>query len=236
MGQIARKMCVSKHTVLVWCRRAQDVILEKLVRTVPLAVLDHQNVLRDILEYLEHLSLGAATHLLLALNPLLKMNMALKDALMIILRKMLFSRNMAKAKRNSGEEYVSVKTGRRVESRQIGTPCRDGCFDKATLPVIRALFSDFWAMANYDAQTAYIQKLVHKYPVVRMRQQDFFDIGVLKKHVVNRRSNNESASFIEARMFVFTQSYKEGYYIRMAYSDAPLIPVRLMPEYYSEPR
>ncbi|KAG0726255.1 hypothetical protein GWK47_036985 [Chionoecetes opilio] len=62
-----------------------------------------------------------------------------------------------------------------------------------------------------------------------MRQQDFFDMGVLKKHVVNRRSNNESASFIEARMFVFSQSYKEGYYIRMAYSDAPLIPVRLMP-------
>lgn len=69
-----------------------SVILEKLVRAVPLSLLDHNGVLRGVLEYLEHLSLDAATHLLLALNPLLKMNMALKDALMVILRKMLFSR------------------------------------------------------------------------------------------------------------------------------------------------
>ena len=69
-----------------------SVILEKLVRAVPMTLLDHHSVLRDTLEYLEHLSLGAASHLLLALNPLLKMNMALKDALMIILKKMLFSR------------------------------------------------------------------------------------------------------------------------------------------------
>ncbi|KAK8401175.1 hypothetical protein O3P69_002739 [Scylla paramamosain] len=70
------------------------VILEKLVRAVPLTVLNHHDVLRETLEYLEHLPLGAATHLLLALNPLLKMNIALKDSLMIILRKMLFSRKI----------------------------------------------------------------------------------------------------------------------------------------------
>lgn len=70
------------------------VILEKLARAMPLAVLNHQDVLRETLDYLEHLPLGAATHLLLALNPLLKMNMALKDSLMITLRKMLFSRKI----------------------------------------------------------------------------------------------------------------------------------------------
>lgn len=71
-----------------WC----TVILAKLARVVPLALLEHHDVLRKALECMDPLSLGTATHLLLALNPLLKMNMTLKDALMIILRKMLFSR------------------------------------------------------------------------------------------------------------------------------------------------
>ena len=57
-----------------------------------------------------------------------------------------WARNIAKAKRNSGKEYLSVKTGRIVAGRQIGTPCRDECFDKVTLPVIRLLFNDFWAI------------------------------------------------------------------------------------------
>lgn len=69
-----------------------SVILEKLVRVVPLALLEQHDVLRKALECMDPLSLGTATHLLVALNPLLKMNMALKDSLMIILRKMLFSR------------------------------------------------------------------------------------------------------------------------------------------------
>ncbi|XP_045122820.1 Fanconi anemia group I protein-like isoform X2 [Portunus trituberculatus] len=70
------------------------VILEKLVRAVPMAVLNHQDVLCETLNYLEHLPLGAATHLLLALNPLLKINMALKDSLIILLKKMLISRKI----------------------------------------------------------------------------------------------------------------------------------------------
>ena len=80
-----------------------------------------------------------------------------------------WARNIAKVRRNSGKEYVSVKTGRLVEGRQIGTPCGDGCFHKVTMPVIRKLFTDFWAIGNYDAQTAYIQKLVYKVPVKRHR-------------------------------------------------------------------
>ncbi|KAK3895105.1 hypothetical protein Pcinc_001200 [Petrolisthes cinctipes] len=71
--------------------------------------------------------------------------------------------------KNSGKEYVSVKSRRRVRSRQIGAACRDGCFDLVTVPVIKTLFSNFWAIASYDAQTAYIQKLVHKVNVKRRR-------------------------------------------------------------------
>lgn len=69
-------------------------ILEKLVRMVPWALIDHQDVLRKALECMEPLSLGTATHLLLSLNQLLRMSMTLKDALMMILKKMLFSRKV----------------------------------------------------------------------------------------------------------------------------------------------
>ncbi|KAK3893680.1 hypothetical protein Pcinc_002508 [Petrolisthes cinctipes] len=62
-----------------------------------------------------------------------------------------------------------------------------------------------------------------------MRQQDFLNIDVLKRYIVNRKPKSESVSFIEARVFVFDDAYKEGYFIRMDYSDAPLNPVRLMP-------
>lgn len=48
-------------------------------------------------------------------------------------------RNVAKAKRNSRKEYLSVKTGTLTAGKHIGTPCRDGYFDKVTLPVIRVL-------------------------------------------------------------------------------------------------
>ncbi|XP_045594082.2 Fanconi anemia group I protein [Procambarus clarkii] len=69
-------------------------ILGKLAKSLPLVLLDHLNVIREPLEYSEFLSIGAATHFLHALLPLLKMSMTLKDTLMITLRKMLFSKKV----------------------------------------------------------------------------------------------------------------------------------------------
>ncbi|XP_063609803.1 Fanconi anemia group I protein-like [Penaeus indicus] len=69
-------------------------ILGKLAKVSPLVMLEHLNLIRELLEYLVFLPLPVATHLLHALLPLLKMSMTLKDALMIILRKMLFSKQV----------------------------------------------------------------------------------------------------------------------------------------------
>ncbi|KAG7173775.1 Fanconi anemia group I protein-like [Homarus americanus] len=69
-------------------------ILGKLAKMLPLVLLDHLNVIREPLEFSESLSLRAATHFLSAILPLLKMSMSLKDALMITLRKMLFSKKV----------------------------------------------------------------------------------------------------------------------------------------------
>ncbi|XP_071547924.1 Fanconi anemia group I protein [Panulirus ornatus] len=69
-------------------------ILGHLAKSLPLLLMEHLNVIREPLEYLEFLSLPDATHFLHALLPLLKMSMTLKDALMITLRKMLFSKKV----------------------------------------------------------------------------------------------------------------------------------------------
>ncbi|XP_047473647.1 Fanconi anemia group I protein-like [Penaeus chinensis] len=69
-------------------------ILGKLAKVSPLVMLEHLNLIRELLEYLVFLPLPVATHLLHALLPLLKMSMTLKDALMITLRKMLFSKQV----------------------------------------------------------------------------------------------------------------------------------------------
>ncbi|ROT72473.1 Fanconi anemia group I-like protein [Penaeus vannamei] len=69
-------------------------ILGKLAKVSPLVMLEHLNLIRELLEYLVFLPLPVSTHLLHALLPLLKMSMTLKDALMITLRKMLFSKQV----------------------------------------------------------------------------------------------------------------------------------------------
>ena len=63
----------------------------------------------------------------------------------------------------------------------------------------------------FDSYSNIIQNVTtSQYQVVRMCQQDFLDIGVLKQCVVNRKPINESVSFIEARMLIFNQSYKDA--------------------------
>lgn len=69
---------------------------------------------------------------------------------------------------------------------------------------------------DFDSYRNIIQNATtSQYQVVRMCQQDFLDIGVLKQCVVNRKPINESISFTEVRMLIFNQSYKEGYFIAM---------------------
>ena len=55
-------------------------------------VVDSTWQVREVFDYLSLLSPGTAAGLLRAIQPLLKHSMALKDALMLILRKAMFSR------------------------------------------------------------------------------------------------------------------------------------------------
>lgn len=80
-----------------------------------------------------------------------------------------WKQNIAKKQRNSGEGYVSRATGRHVRGREIGAPCRDGCYDKITMPIIRELHKDFWAIGDFSLQNAYLQKCVSLIPVKRRR-------------------------------------------------------------------
>ncbi|XP_066951853.1 protein NYNRIN-like [Macrobrachium rosenbergii] len=57
-----------------------------------------------------------------------------------------------------------------VEAHKIGPACADGCLQKVTMPMIEALFKDYWAMGNYNAQTSYLQKLMVSVPIKRRRK------------------------------------------------------------------
>ena len=81
-----------------------------------------------------------------------------------------WKQSVRKKRRNEGKSYYSDIAKKQVEERKIGPPCRDGCFDKVTMPVIEALFKEFWGIGNYDAQTAYLQKLMAPMPVKRRRK------------------------------------------------------------------
>ena len=81
-----------------------------------------------------------------------------------------WKQSIRKKHRNEGKAYYSGMAKKHIDARKIGPPCRDGCFDKVTMPVVEALFKEFWAMGNYDAQTAYLQKLMIPMPVKRRRK------------------------------------------------------------------
>ena len=77
---------------------------------------------------------------------------------------------MAKTKRNLGEQYISEKTGKTVSGRKVGPPCRDKCFDKVTMPVVKEIHKNFWNLGSYNEQNAYLGKLIRSNPVKRRRK------------------------------------------------------------------
>ncbi|XP_066987766.1 uncharacterized protein [Macrobrachium rosenbergii] len=78
-------------------------------------------------------------------------------------------KNSVKLLHDAGQEYVSRCTDKPVPARNVGQPCRDGCFSRLGRPVVEALFNGFYGMGDYDKQTAYIQSLVTTNPVKRRR-------------------------------------------------------------------
>ncbi|KAK4323231.1 hypothetical protein Pmani_006062 [Petrolisthes manimaculis] len=73
-----------------------------------------------------------------------------------------WKRNLAKRKRNSGKEYVGLNTGKTVAAKQVGPPCGcpKGCFLNLGEEAVQRIFSEYWKMGDYNAQSAYIVTMV----------------------------------------------------------------------------
>lgn len=100
-----------------------------------------------------------------------------------------WKKNTAKRKRNSGEEYESSVTRKVVKKKEIGAPCRDGCFEKMGMNNIKAIHESFWGLGDFNLQNAFIQKFCVK--------------GVVKRRLVRvrgdappKRSCTRSYSFL----------------------------------------
>ena len=78
----------------------------------------------------------------------------------------------AKHARNTGKAYISRDTGKQVPARAVGPPCKDNCFDKIGPDKIKEIYDNFWSIANYDLQNAYLSKLVSSTDIKRSRVKD----------------------------------------------------------------
>lgn len=67
-------------------------VLSKIIQPAPQILMDSVPKVRETLDYLTYLPCCSAEGLLKALQPLLKLSMTLKDALILVLRKAMFSR------------------------------------------------------------------------------------------------------------------------------------------------
>ena len=67
-------------------------LLSKTVMSAPQILLESSSKVRETFDYLSYLSPSSADGLLKAIQPLLKLSMSLKDALIVVLRKAMFSR------------------------------------------------------------------------------------------------------------------------------------------------
>ena len=83
-----------------------------------------------------------------------------------------WKQNVARERRNLGQEYVSRTSGKVVKKRNVGEPCKDGCFTMVGMDNIRVIHSDFWKLGNHDLQNAYIQKMVKVEKVKRHRVRE----------------------------------------------------------------
>ena len=72
-----------------------------------------------------------------------------------------------KKKRNLGLEYVSYRTGKKVEAKRVRSPCKDGCYDRVNDNARQAILKNFWSIGNFNEQNYYISQHVKPVPVKR---------------------------------------------------------------------
>ena len=80
-----------------------------------------------------------------------------------------WKRAVAKKRRNTGLPYKSRTTGKDVDGRVIGPPCKckRKCFELVGQENIQAIFTNYWETGCWFKQTAYIQKQVTDRPIQR---------------------------------------------------------------------
>ena len=84
-----------------------------------------------------------------------------------------WKKNVRKAKRNRGEEYVS-QGGKVVAAQKVGPDCKckNKCFAKVGADNIKVIFDAFWAMDSHDSQSHYLINRISAKPVKRCRVKD----------------------------------------------------------------
>ena len=95
---------------------------------------------------------------------------------------------IAQKKRNRGEEYVSVRTGKKVQARKIGPPCtcENKCYEKVPEGVRNVIHSNFWATGSYNDQNGYLAKLM-KSKTVKRRRKPVEQAEKFRRHTIEYR-------------------------------------------------
>ncbi|KAL7632690.1 UNVERIFIED_CONTAM: hypothetical protein RMT77_016961 [Armadillidium vulgare] len=88
-------------------------LLGRLVKSSPVILLDQVNQIRELLEQTMYLPFNVGSQLLRVLLPLIKINFTLKDSLILILRKMLFSREV-ESRRVAVQGFINILAHFRV--------------------------------------------------------------------------------------------------------------------------
>ena len=85
-------------------------------------------------------------------------------------------KNIKKKKRNSGQSYQYKKGNNLItkEARKVGRPCtcQDKCYDRLGMDAINTIHTEYWAIADYDLQTANLQSKMERVPTKRSRVQN----------------------------------------------------------------
>lgn len=82
-----------------------------------------------------------------------------------------WKKNVAKAKRAKGEQYVSPSTGKTVAARTLGEPCKckRDCFKLFSVDERSSVLASFNKLANKELQDSHLFGLITSHPVKRRR-------------------------------------------------------------------
>ncbi|KAK4317767.1 hypothetical protein Pmani_011165 [Petrolisthes manimaculis] len=71
-----------------------------------------------------------------------------------------WAKNVAKKRRYSGLEYISVTKKVAVPAKVVGPalPCSKKCYDRVGMDIVNNIFNEYWKMASHNTQSSYIAK------------------------------------------------------------------------------